>query len=296
MNSVRKINYDVCTACNHVCNFCSNPDERMVKLKASVDDFRKVMRNVGKYVDFSEIRELGLSAKGEPLSNKHFCEIVEISKKEFNFQYVYISTNGAMLTEKKVGKVLDSGLDSIKFSINAINREEYRRVHGKDEFDKVMDNLRRLLDLKKTSYSELKVMISSVVDGDIDKVAQSFKEEIGENYSLINDVRIKKLLFSPARHINSNSILTVKESCPKPFEEVWINPDGELMLCCVDYFGEVKIGNLLTTDFDEVWNGSVMTEIRRMQDEKKFTPDHICLKCLNFNKNDNYEPISRDDK
>ena len=57
----KKVNFDVCTFCNHKCTFCSNADERTIKYQTSIEEFQKVMKNVMQYV---EIDELGLSAKG----------------------------------------------------------------------------------------------------------------------------------------------------------------------------------------------------------------------------------------
>lgn len=45
--------------------------------------------------------------------------------------------------------LLVSGLDSIKFFINAINRDEYKLIHGADGFDVVMKNLCKYRELQK---------------------------------------------------------------------------------------------------------------------------------------------------
>ena len=69
-----KLNFDICTFCNHKCTFCSNADERTLKESVSYDDFIAVMDNVVKYV---KIEELGLSAKGEVLLNKDIIKIAD---------------------------------------------------------------------------------------------------------------------------------------------------------------------------------------------------------------------------
>jgi len=251
------------------------------------------MDNVGRSIDLRKLRELGLSAKGEPLLNKDFCRIVEIAKKELGISYVYISTNGALLNEAMVLKVLSSGLDSIKFSINAITRESYHGVHGKDEFDKVLTNLRFLLAQKEKSYPKLKLFISSITPTKTDKVFSFFREALGKYYPLMDGITVKPILFSPARYVSQDLKMEITQSCPKPFNEVWINPNGDLALCCVDYFGEVKLGNLLKSDFLSVWNGPIMQDIRRMHNERKFPDGHICLNCLSFDVKTNHRPLQR---
>ena len=136
-----KVNFDVCTFCNHKCDFCSNPDARTMKDQTSWQDFVKVMENITQY---TEIFELGLSAKGEVLINKDLSCIIESCKKNFKIPYVYFSTNGALLTKERANEVLEAGIDSIKFSINALDAANYQKVHNVDDFDVVIQNLKNL--------------------------------------------------------------------------------------------------------------------------------------------------------
>ena len=46
-----------------------------------------------------------------------------------------MTSNGALATPEKIRAVIDAGLDSIKFSINAPERKMYAFIHGKDDFD-----------------------------------------------------------------------------------------------------------------------------------------------------------------
>ena len=49
----------------------------------------------------------------------------------------YMYCNGANLRRDFMKKVIDAGCDSIKFSINANNGEDFKKVHGYDDFEKV---------------------------------------------------------------------------------------------------------------------------------------------------------------
>ena len=59
-------------------------------------------------------------------------------------------------------RVIEAGLDSIKFSINAASRESYFKIHGKDDFLKVKENVEWLrIYLDETRFN-LKTFISFV--------------------------------------------------------------------------------------------------------------------------------------
>jgi MoaA/NifB/PqqE/SkfB family radical SAM enzyme len=273
----RKLNFDVCTFCNHKCTFCSNSDERTIKYQTSLAEFRKVMQNVMQYVLADE---LGLSAKGEVLVNKEFTQIVKAAKEEFGIPYLYISSNGALMDEKKAVELIEAGLDSIKFSINALDRESYENVHKSDDFDVVVANFKTLLQLKKERYPKLKLFLSSVMDSTQEELQRAFEELFGEDFELIDGISLYQLTFTPKFEVDTKAKVTKK--CAIPFKELYINSDGTLGLCCKDYFDEVNFGSLLENDFMQVYNSKAFDEIRQMHTTSEFPDGHLCKNCLLF--------------
>ncbi|MCK9455423.1 radical SAM/SPASM domain-containing protein [Sulfurimonas sp.] len=272
----KKVNFDICTFCNHKCTFCSNSDPRTIKEQTTLKDFDKVMRNVAKYV---EISELGLSAKGEVLVNKEFARIIKSSKEDFKIPYVYFSTNGALLDEKRAIEILEAGVDSIKFSINAVDAKSYHSVHLVDDFDTVIKNFKNLLKLKRERFKTLKVTISSVIDLDKESLVESFKELIGKDFELVDDVAVYAITYTPKfNKVSSEQKVTKK--CSIPFNELYINSDGSLGLCCKDYFDAVNFGSLLENDFMDVYNSKEFLEIREMHQKSLFPDNHLCKNCL----------------
>lgn len=276
MKMKKKVNFDVCTYCNHKCTFCSNSDSRTIKDQTTLDDFKKVMKNVTKYVEMDEI---GLSAKGEVLVNKDFSKIIEACKKDFNIPYVYISSNGALMDENMALKVLEAGLDSIKFSINAIDAQTYKDVHLVDDFDKVIKNFKNLIELKKTKYPKLKLFISSVIDMGKDDLEKHFQEIFGTDYKLIDGISVYALDYTPKlQEIKKET--KVFRKCSIPFNELYINSNGTLGLCCKDYFDEINFGSLLENDFLDVYNSDEFKKVREMHKSSNFTDNHLCKNCL----------------
>jgi len=271
-----KINFDVCTFCNHKCSFCSNSDERTIKHQTSLDAFCKVMRNVLKYV---KTDELGLSAKGEVLVNKEFTQIVRAAKEEFGIGYVYISSNGALMDEAKAVEIIEAGLDSIKFSINALTREAYKAVHKVDDFERVIANFKTLLKLKKERYPQLKLFLSSVIDMSKEELEAGFRELFGEDFKQIDGISLYPVTYTPKfEAVKSNAKITTK--CSIPFKELYINSDGTLGLCCKDYFDAVNFGSLLKHDFMDVYNSKKFKELREMHKTGEFPDGHLCKNCL----------------
>lgn len=271
----KKVNFDICTFCNHKCTFCSNSDPRTIKEQTSLDDFMEVMRNVEKHVN---ITELGLSAKGEVLVNNEFSQIVRASKEEFGISYVYFSTNGALLDDKKANALLEAGIDSIKFSINALNKESYKEVHLVDDFELVIKNFKNMLRLKREKYKGLKIFLSSVIEMDERSLKDAFRELLGDDFVLIDGISVYALSFTPKFEVHSNKKVTKK--CTIPFNELYINSDGSLGLCCKDYFDSINFGSLVEHDFMDVYNSEAFKKLRDMHTKSEFPDNHLCKNCL----------------
>ena len=276
MKLTRKVNFDVCTFCNHRCTFCSNSDPRTIKSQTSLEEFLTVMRNVARYV---EVSELGLSAKGEVMINKDLIPIVEAAKHELAIPYVYFSTNGALLTREKAEALLEAGIDSIKFSINAVDAPTYRRVHEVDDFDLVIRNFKDLLELKKNRYPDLKITISSVIDMGEEELTGAFQTIFGDDFSLIDKIFRYPITYTP-KFASFGSERKVTKKCSIPVQEIYINSDGTLGLCCKDYFDSVNFGSLLENDFMDLYRSEPFEEVRKMHETSEFPDNHLCKNCL----------------
>ena len=73
---------------------------------------------------------VGLYATGEPFLNKNLEDFIKYAKK-VGYTYVYITTNGAACTPKRMEKAINNGLDSIKFSIHGGTSETYEKFMEK---------------------------------------------------------------------------------------------------------------------------------------------------------------------
>jgi MoaA/NifB/PqqE/SkfB family radical SAM enzyme len=277
MKLKRKLNVDICTFCNHQCTFCSNPDAKTIKSQVNYDQYIRVMDNVIKYIDTQEI---GLSAKGEVLINKDLVKIIKITKEKYKIPYIYISSNGALATKKKLKELLEAGLDSIKFSINAVDRQSYNDVHLSDDFDLVIKNLKTLISLKRDKYNNIKIFLSSVISMNENSLKNNFKTILGEeDYKYINGINMFTLDYTPKfNEVKSEKKIT--KGCKIPFREIYINSDCSLGLCCKDYFDEINFGSLLENDFLELYNSKEYEEIRQMHIKKEFPNNHLCKNCL----------------
>lgn len=276
INKITKINIDVCTVCNHRCTFCSNPDSRMLQATLDAEDFSHVAADIAKHVT---VEELGLSAKGEPLLNRDLPAIIRMGKEIIGAKYIYISTNGALLTPDTLQTLLDAGLDSIKISLNAFTRETYRERHGRDDFEAVMANLRHALDLKKERI--FKILISSVSEERPSLIHAHLLDLLGaERLERLNAAWQYDYCYTP--HFEAPPRPGRLDPCPLPFTEIYINANLDLTPCCVDYFGELPLGNLKRKSIAELWEGEAIATLRKSLLKDSLPNEHLCVRCLSY--------------
>ncbi len=61
---------------------------------------------------------------------------------------VQISTNAALLNEKRARELMEAGLDRINIDIDGFTKETYEGIRRRLSFNQVMANTKRLLDLR----------------------------------------------------------------------------------------------------------------------------------------------------
>ncbi|MBQ9479444.1 MAG: radical SAM protein, partial [Selenomonadaceae bacterium] len=149
---------ELSNACNHACIFCTHQ-----KMKRKVGRLDKALGfDILQQAYDLGTREVGFYATGEPFLMPELAEYVK-KAKDIGYTYVYLTSNGALATPDKIRAVIDAGLDSIKFSVNAPTRKLYKFIHSKDDFDKVMSHLRYLNEYRRESGRNYKIYLTGIL-------------------------------------------------------------------------------------------------------------------------------------
>ena len=153
------IKWDITYECNLNCAHCVNGD-LLGKTKNEID-FEEITEIVMKLkqTDLSYIHMLG----GEPTARKDFHKIVKLlNDEEINFGF---NTNGLILTEELLEELtLSTYAKNIVFSIEGPFAEINDSIRGKNVFDVLVKNLKKVISLKKNhSNKNLIVTVNMVV-------------------------------------------------------------------------------------------------------------------------------------
>ena len=96
---------------------------------------------------FSALERVVLHGIGEPLLNREIFEIVAYLKTRA--ATVLFNSDAISLTAPRARRLIQSGLDEYRVSLDAATRQTYRRLRGVDQFDRVVANVLRLVQLER---------------------------------------------------------------------------------------------------------------------------------------------------
>ena len=122
---------EVTNRCNLLCDTCPRTFE---ELEAPADMswslFTKIVDQV------PNIARVVLHGVGEPMLVRDLPRMIRYLKDRGT--YVLFNTNGTLLNPKKFQGLVDTGLDELRVSLDAADRESYLRVRGKDFFNRIV--------------------------------------------------------------------------------------------------------------------------------------------------------------
>ena len=274
--------------CNHRCVFCCN--RKLNTNSPNIIEIELLISIMQQAYDLGT-REIGLYTTAEPFTSK-ILEDTVYKAREIGFEYIYLTTNGALAVPKRVESVIKNGLHSIKFSINASDRETYKRVHGKDDFDKVIENIKSTDMLRKKINPNIGIFVSFVEcaysKGQADTLRESLLPYIDEFYSYKAE-NIGGVMYE---ELNSGILQesSVKTPCSMVFNRFHITPEGYLTACCTDFYNDMVVADLRDTPLNEAWNSDLFVNIRKQHLYGEMYKGLLCYNCIH-NTNERVTPI-----
>lgn len=96
---------------------------------------------------FPTIARVVLHGVGEPMMVRDLPRMIRYLKARGT--YVLFNTNGTLLTRRKGQELIDSGLDELRVSLDAVETRSFALVRGRDMFERILRNVRAFTTLQK---------------------------------------------------------------------------------------------------------------------------------------------------
>ena len=131
---------EVTNRCNLLCETCPRTFEDLEPpADMSWDLFTRIVDQV------PDVARVVLHGVGEPMLVRTLPRMIRYLKDRGT--YVLFNTNGTLLNPKKFQEIIDTGLDELRVSLDAADRESYAAIRGKDFFPRIVRDVEKF-----TSY------------------------------------------------------------------------------------------------------------------------------------------------
>lgn len=274
--------------CNHKCTFCQS--NSIFKTSNSMLK-KKIVINVLKDLKDLGIKGIVWSGGGEPMKHPDFYEVIEFSHK-LGISNGLI-TNLSLLKQKEIKLLLET-MAWIRISLNSGNKKNYKKIHGTNHFDKIINNIMILTKNNMKSIKKIPISISMVytkenIDSFIDLIAKAIDlkvdsvhlrpDQFTKDISWVNSgVITEKLKYAEEIIKNKKSNLKISTSeylknqyldkypkkCYAHFFTLSISADGNLNFCKSRFnTSKTNCGNLYNTSIKEIWNSAKIKKLEK---------------------------------
>lgn len=172
--------------CNQACIMCV-PDFNHPRDVLPFEGFLALFDQIKPFADHMTL--IG----GETFMYPWICEVLELIS-----QYpieVTVHTNSFMLNERVTPRLLSLHALNLKCSIDAATRGTYRKIRGRDHFDRVVANMRRFSELAR-GKSNIQMITNYVV----------MRENLHEVVPFVDfakSLALHRAEFHPVRHVEN---------------------------------------------------------------------------------------------
>ncbi len=291
----KSVKIELTGRCNYRCGFCAlRTREEQPRTDMDFEFFKRItteMRDAG-------VEEIGVFYLGESFMNrKLLVKAVRWCKQELGFPYVFLTSNASLAKATVVQKLFEAGLDSLKWSVNAADNEQFAEVMGVDPKlnDCALANIQKAKAVRDAGGYKCGLYSSSIkYDGDQQTkmeqvVAEHVAPFVDEHYWLplysmgsIATEREAELGYRPTAG-NQGRLGALREPIPcwSAFTEGHVTASGGLSACCFDADSRWKMGDLYQVSFMEAWNSDEFVALRQAHLNKDLTGT-VCEKCVAY--------------
>jgi len=288
----------VTNVCNFNCAMCQRHDLHVEIKHMEAKIFERILKKI------KDIPNLILTSWGEPFTHPLIFDFIKMAAKNHR---VRMTSNGALLDDEKIEKILTSGLNTLTFSLDSVETTEN---YGHPVFAQ-LENIEKLAKRNQACGQPIKIFLQAVFlkyDENnfrnligfakkikIDRIRltrvdlrfheyprPTRKEEIKMVKFIEKDLKGSNIGFDFLPYVAFDGIMRkifkliypllhrFGKFCLRTYDDIYINERGEITPCCS--LPNLNCGNILNQELATIWQGEKFSNFRKKQNE-------YCGKC-----------------
>lgn len=276
---------DATEVCNLECIHCPHPtfkrSEHYATRYLDVALHKRMVDEVRHYGQ-GQTHYIRYTSNGEPLVHPDIYNMLDYAVKNSGV-FVTLTTNGTIMNEKRIEKLLASGLHMVDVSIDAYLPETYSKIRRGGNLATTRDNVLKLIKIKRRLGVATRIIVSFVEQPqNSDEVVdfERYWKQQGADFVVI------RRLHSAAGGVSLIAMeMKLKQQsarrtpCLYPWERILLNPKGELAFCPQDWSHGSVLADYRATTIREVWQGRLYQQLRVAHLTNQYEAFPFCAQC-----------------
>lgn len=291
----KSVKIEISPRCNYRCGFCALRT-REVQPKWDMDFglFKRITREMRE----AGVEEIGVFYLGESFMNPRLLvDCIAYLKGEIGMPYVFLTSNASMAFPEAVEACMAAGLDSLKWSVNAADEEQFERIMGVAGklFERALENIGSAWELRREKGYRTGLYASSIrYDGEQQARMEALLDArvrpyVDQHYWLplysmgaFATQREEQLGYRPTAG-NQGRIGALREPLPcwSAFTEGHVTAEGKLSACCFDATANWSMGDLNRVSFMDAWNSPDFVRLREAH-LRRNVRGTVCENCIAY--------------
>lgn len=297
---IKKVRLDASTACQLKCLVCDTASGKMKDTVVGCGFLK--FSNFKKFIDnHPQIKEIELSNCGELFLNPEIVDIIRYGKEQGLELSAGNGSNFNDITDEALEALVKYKFDYLSISLDGASQETYVQYRVGGDFDKVINNIKKLNEYKKkynSPFPELgwQFIVFGHNEHELPKARKMAKElgmefkpklNCSKEYSPIKNIEfVKKELGGQSISREEHEIrrgYAFAVACLQLWHQPQINFDGTLLGCCINF--RSGFGNVFEDGLEKCLKSEKYVYAKKMLQKKvPARADIPCIKCSKYHK------------
>lgn len=266
--------------CPYTCVMCPRSEKMSRALGfMEMDLYTKIIDEVAGFSEETRSKEIELFHFGESLLHPGIAGMVGYAaERELP---ITLSVNAPQLEPALAEEILRRGAHKIIISLDGTDAASYREIRGPAaDFDLARTHIEALVTLKTKLRVATEVVVRMIhLEANRDQILP-FKWE-WERRGIAVDIRTFFPWGEPdMAELGPYGTYPPGMPCPFPWQHLVVQWNGDVVPCCRDYNGEIRLGNVADESLVEIWNNGLYRQLRRQLRTGQYDENDVCRKCM----------------
>lgn len=276
------LDIEVTNKCNLGCLMCPRQD---MKREQHLLDYELYKKAIDEAAGKGALG-IRLIRYGEPMLHPKIIEMIKYVKDKGLL--AHMTTNGLLWGKGKMQQVLDARPDTIIFSFQGTNKEEYTKMRDNPHYDLLSANIKKFVEMRnEQGLTEPHVQVTTTV---LDETEKEIEEFINNWLKTVDSCAHWYTTFARLERTDKVKEMlkrqTVKEHlnkgpCVEILTKLSINSDGTVSGCCGDFDKQLVVGDFKNNTLEEIWHGDTIKRIREIIERGEKEKILLCSTCAN---------------